>query len=45
LDLVVSYDEYVVEEIEKAPKNTSYKSQNPRRNLTCIFKQGEEGNS
>ena len=45
LDLVVSYDEYVVEMIEKAPKNASYRSQNPKTNLTCIFKQGEEGNS
>ena len=38
LDLVVSYNEYVAEAIEKAPKN-------PKGNLTCIFKQGEEGNS
>ena len=37
LDLVVSYDEYVVETIEKAPKNASYESPKIQKEILHVF--------
>ena len=37
LDLVVSYNEYVVEAIEKAPKNASYKSPKIQKEILHVF--------
>ncbi|XP_075669826.1 uncharacterized protein LOC142639551 [Castanea sativa] len=37
LDLVVSYNEYVVEAIEKAPKNSSYKSPKIQKEILQVF--------
>ncbi|XP_023875743.1 uncharacterized protein LOC111988194 [Quercus suber] len=37
LDLVVSYNEYVAEAIEKAPKNASYKSPKIQKEILHVF--------
>ena len=37
LDLMVSYNEYVVEAIEKAPKNASYKSPKIQKEILHVF--------
>ncbi|XP_075640504.1 uncharacterized protein LOC142612275 [Castanea sativa] len=37
LDLVVSYNEYVAEAIEKAPKNASYKSPKIQKEILDVF--------
>ncbi|XP_075658882.1 uncharacterized protein LOC142628724 [Castanea sativa] len=37
LDLVVSYNEYVAETIEKAPKNSSYKSPKIQKEILHVF--------
>ena len=37
LDLVVSYNEYVAEAIEKAPKNASYESPKIQKEILHVF--------